>query len=61
MSSFWTPKGKVPVVQGYNEGIEMSKVVVRDLGRLGLGWVVVGGVWLLWYEIFYQRWIGFRG
>ena len=38
--NFWGQKSKVPLVEGFNKGIENSKVMVQQLGNIWLAWGV---------------------
>ena len=46
--NFWGAKAKIPFADGFNEGIQNSKVIRQLLVAIGAGWVVVivtGRVW----------------
>ena len=40
IANFWKAKSKVPFVEGYNKGVEQSKLVRLLLEYLAMSWIV---------------------
>lgn len=49
VTNFWQSKSKVPLADGFNEGVEHSKAIIWLLDRIALGWIVttVLALWAL--------------
>ncbi|KIW06194.1 uncharacterized protein PV09_02674 [Verruconis gallopava] len=40
VSNFWSQKGKIPMVQSYNDAINSTLIIKRQLGILAIAWLL---------------------